>query len=241
MIPILPEPSALLIVSFIGLLILTIGGAALIAMRYAEGSLAPIGLFFGVWVLASGLLAASGLAGRWELRPPPALILFVFGFILAIALSQHPRSRLFARSVPLALLIGFQAFRFPLELILHRAYVEGMMPVQMSYTGRNFDIVTGILALIIGLWGIRRPIALGVAVIFNLIGLTLLFNIVGIAIVSTPVIQAFGPDHLNLWVAQLPFIWLPTVFVLIAFLGHLLLMGRLTAEVREKRETKTKS
>jgi hypothetical protein len=235
MIPTIPDPSLVLLLSFIGLLVVTIGAALAIVRRYVEGSLVLVGAVIGAWMIVSGAVAVSGLASQWDMRPPPALILFVLGFIGTVAISQHPRSRAFARQVPVAVLIGFQAFRFPLELILHRAWVEGLMPIQMSYAGQNYDIATGLLAIALGLWGIARPLSRWITIFFNLVGLTLLFNIVGIAIASTPVIQAFGPDHLNVWVAEWPFIWLPTVFVLFALLGHLLLMGRVTAEAREAR------
>jgi hypothetical protein len=36
---------------------------------------------------------------------------------------------LLVRGVPLWALVGFQIFRLPLELLMHRAYVEGLLPV----------------------------------------------------------------------------------------------------------------
>jgi len=62
-------------------------------------------------------------------------------FVAGILLARSSIGDRFARGLPLTYLVGFQVFRFPLELAMHRAYVEGVMPVQMSYSGRNFDIV----------------------------------------------------------------------------------------------------
>ena len=63
--------------------------------------------------------------------------------------------------------------------------------------------------------------------IWNVIGLGLLINIVSIAIMSFPgPMRRFdGPP--NTWVATLPFVWLPTMMVMAALLGHLLLARRL--------------
>ena len=55
--------------------------------------------------------------------------------------------RRFADKLPLVALIGFQAFRLPLELVMHRAAAAGIMPNVMMFTGYNFDIVTGATAL----------------------------------------------------------------------------------------------
>jgi hypothetical protein len=58
---------------------------------------------------------------------------------------------------------------------------------------------------------------------WNIMGLALLVNIVVVAILSTPRFAAFGPDRLNTFVTYPPFVWLPTVLVLAALAGHLII------------------
>jgi hypothetical protein len=102
------------------------------------------------------------------------------------------------------------------------------MPEQMSYSGRNFDIVTGGTAIVVaglvaaGLAGRRLVMA------WNILGLLLLVNIVVVAILSTPRFAAFGPDRLNTFVTYPPFVWLPTVLVLAALAGHLIIFRALS-------------
>jgi len=68
---------------------------------------------------------------------------------------------------------------------------------------------------------------------FDVIGFALLVNIVAVAIASLPTVHAFGeaPERLNTWVAFAPFVWLPTVLVPGALLGHVLLTRRLRANL----------
>jgi hypothetical protein len=40
-------------------------------------------------------------------------------------------------------------------------------------------------------------------------------------------IQAFGPDNLNTWVAELPFVYLPAVMVVSAVVGHVVILRKL--------------
>ena len=96
------------------------------------------------------------------------------------------------------------------------------MPPQMTYTGRNFDIVTGATAIAVAalVWAGRGGRRLVVA--WNLLGLALLLNVMIIALMSTPRFARFGPDRLNTWVAFPPFVWLPAVMVLAALAGHLI-------------------
>ena len=124
--------------------------------------------------------------------------------------------------IELWFLVGFQVFRFPLELLMHLAYVEGVMPVQMSYSGGNYDIVSGITAGVLGLWLARRPLQRWVVMSWNILGFVLLANIVTIAIVSTPVFGWFGRERLNTFVTYPPFVWLPAILVTAALMGHIL-------------------
>ena len=65
--------------------------------------------------------------------------------------------------------------------------------------------------------------------VWNVIGTVLLANILAIAIASMPMFHLFGVDRLNVWVAELPFVWLPSVLVLTALAGHLLIFRKLRA------------
>jgi hypothetical protein len=60
---------------------------------------------------------------------------------------SEPHSQRSLSSTPL---VGFQAFPLPLELLMHQAALEGTTPPQMTYTGSNFDIVSGATAPWVG-------------------------------------------------------------------------------------------
>jgi len=180
-----------------------------------------------LWVALVSLAALSGAFNPAQ-RPPVFFVLLLIS-ILAIGVllaKSETRSRL-ARGLPLAVLVGFQAFRLPLELAMHRAYSEGLMPVQMSYAGRNFDIVTGITALALGIALAVSRVPHWVVRLWNVLGLVLLANIVGVAMLSTPVFALFGPDRLNVFVMRMPYVLLPAVMVLAAWTGHLVVFRAL--------------
>jgi hypothetical protein len=181
-----------------------------------------VGVAVLVWLLLTALLAASGVLRRFDLTPPPFAGLALAVTIIGIVVSLSPLGTLLVRGLPLWVLVGSQVFRFPLELVMHRAYLEGVMPVQMSYSGRNFDIVTGITAGVLGLWLARRPAPRWVVASWNLLGFVLLVNVVAVAIVSTPAFGWFGPERFSTFVTYFPFVWLPAVLVLAALMGHIL-------------------
>ena len=175
------------------------------------------------WLAVTWALGASGWLARFDLRPPPFLLLPAIGFPLAVALTWSRFGTRVVSGLPMAALVGLQSFRFPLELLMHRAYVEGVMPVQMSYSGRNFDILAGLTAIPVA-WALHRGIGgRRLALIWNILGAVLLVNIIAVAAAATPLIAAFGPDSLNTFVAYPPFVWLPAVLVLTAVTGHLMI------------------
>lgn len=215
---------------YAGLFRLASYGEANVGWRW-NGALAGVTLWLGI----SGLLGASGIIAEFDRRPPPMLLIGVF-LLGGIVLALSPVGKQIALRVSLPLLVGIQAFRFPLELLMHQAAKEEVMPPQMSFVGWNFDILSGIGALVVAVllaagkmprWGVW---------IWNVVGFALLLGIMGISISSTPMIAAFGddPQNLNTWVAWFPYFWLPTVLVPAALFGHITVTRRLLADGRSK-------
>jgi hypothetical protein len=181
----------------------------------------------GGWCALQAALAGSGLLARFDARPPPLALFLVAVFAGALALGASRFAAPLARGLPLAGLVGFQAFRLPLEWVMHEAARAGVMPSLLSFSGWNFDVVTGTLAL---------PVAALVAIgraprwlvpAWNAFGLAALAMIAAIAVGTAPFVQAFGPGQVNAWVAHLPFVFLPGVMVVAALFGHVLVIRQL--------------
>jgi hypothetical protein len=182
-----------------------------------------------LWMMGTFLAAAKGLL-RFDTRPPTMLLLVVVMFAISFWIGSSRFGKELS-SLPLVALIGFQAFRLPLELLMHRAYRDGIMPVQMTYTGRNFDIVTGAAAGLIALAMVFTRVPLRIMKTWNILGIMLLTNVLVIAMLSMPTpIRRFHNEPANTWVAQAPYVWLPTVFVLAAIAGHIVISRKLYSE-----------
>ena len=186
--------------------------------------------FLLLWLAVPAALAWSGWLSNFAARPPrfPLLLVPVFCATTWLAFSGYG-ARLI-EGVGIGWLIGFQAFRLPLEWLLHRLFHEGVVPVQMTYAGRNFDIVTGLLALLLLLWSKFGRLPRWAIWMFNLIGLALLINIVTVAMLSAPLpIRQFFNEPANTFIAYWPWVWLPAFLVQAAWFGHLLVFRRLKA------------
>ena len=184
-------------------------------------------LAVGAAMATQYVIASTGILRAWHLRPPPMMLLVGVMLAATIALARSRLGGALAERTSFALLVGAQAFRFPLELDMHHAASEGVMPMQMSYSGSNFDILTGISALALGVLLAAGKVSAAAIRVWNIAGFCLLLNIVVIAVASLPMFHAFGENRVNVWVTYPPFVWLPGVLVPAALLGHLLVWRKL--------------
>jgi hypothetical protein len=234
--------SSLLVWSFVALAVVIAG--VFVAAVYASGVRnglssqrarrdAMVAAFATVaWLAVTFALGASGRLS-FTSRPPTAGVVIAVAVVLALAVATSRLGFRLASGLPLAALVGAQAFRLPLELLLHRAYIDGLMPVQMSYSGLNFDILSGLSAIVVAVLLVRRPTSLGAARIWNVGGALLLVNILTVAVLSTPTpLRVFHNEPANEWVAHAPWVWLPSVFVVAAIIGHVIVFRRLRYEAR---------
>ena len=191
-----PEASGFLIAGFVSFaLVLAVG---LVWLGHVAGRRASLpaatnrrltmtlAILTAVWLTGTWMVAASGAIAQFDRRPPPIAVLFLAIAAVSVGLGFGPFGDRFLRGLPLWALVLTQAFRLPLELLMHEAAIEGVMPVQMSYSGRNFDILTGATAIPVACllaagYGGRR-----LAAAWNVLGTLLLANILGIAVMSTP-------------------------------------------------------
>jgi hypothetical protein len=173
-------------------------------------------------------LAMTGALAQFDSPPPLFLPITAASIALWVGIACS-RVGSALGSLPVAALIGFHAFRLPLELLMHTAASAGVMPAQMSFSGWNFDIVTGATAIVVAPLAAFGLVPRRLLLAWNALGSVLLAVIVVIAVASAPPLLAFGADaeHANTWVAYAPFIWLPTVLVAAAAAGHVVLWRRL--------------
>ena len=184
------------------------------------------------WMAITWQAAASGALRQWDAVPPPFALLVVTILLLGVRLGVGVLGRRIAATFPLWALVAVQGFRLPLELSMHQMYERGVMPVQMSYSGLNYDILTGSLAIVVAVLVFFGRAGHRLVRLWNVIGLLLLINVVTVAILATPNIRYFGDANLNTWVMYMPFVWLPAVMVLAALLGHLIVFQALRMPTR---------
>lgn len=175
-----------------------------------------------LWLALTGSLAGMGLLAFGAV-PPPVMVLVTVSTALTTWLGFSRFGTKLVERLPVTVLVGFQGFRVLVEIFLWLGYRDGFVPVQMTFEGRNFDIFSGLLALVVAGLAAQGRLRSSAILAWNLGGLLLLINIVMVAILSMPTpLRQFPNEPANLFVSTAPYVWLPTFLVQAAWLGHLL-------------------
>jgi hypothetical protein len=171
-----------------------------------------------VWIALSSGMVVSGFIE--ESPMPRVMIFFALSNAAAIALCFSSIGKALAISIPIWVLVLFQAFRLPLELVLHSWALQGTIPDAMTWTGYNFDIIAGIAALICAPLSKK---SLDVAWLANVIGFILLLNVARVATFSSPLPFAWKVDPPLQLALHFPYSLIVTVCVAGALAGHIIL------------------
>lgn len=184
--------------------------------------------FIILWFVSMYLIGEYKLIHDYSTFPAKAMSLMPVMFITLFFLLKTEHSNQLVEKYSVRLLIGIQAFRILPEIFLDLAYREGIVPIQMTYHGRNFDIVVAIVAIIIFFSKKYIPIndkKLGI--LFSIFGLFWLFNIIIVAVLSMPTPQRyFMNEPANTMISLSPYILLPMILVFTAMWGHFLLIKK---------------
>lgn len=176
-----------------------------------------------VWMIGVGVIAYLGFFRDFSTLPPKPVMAILIPVILLFLISFTKTGKWLLTLTPVYWLILFQSFRIVVEIILWLTYKKGLIPVQMTFEGRNYDVLIGLLAPVATWLMIKNPLRWKkISITYNLIGLVLLFNILFIAVLSMPTkFRYFMNEPANTIVAEFPYIYLPAVLVVLAAIMHI--------------------
>lgn len=180
-------------------------------------------LVLSLWLLFQMLLSLRGFYYTDTRSIPPRFALLIGPpLVLIFCLFATRGGRRFIDSLPLVPLTLLSIVRITVEITLYSLYLHKYVPELMTYTGRNFDLISGNAAPFIAYAIYNKLLSKKVILLWNIIGLGLLLNIVVNAVLSAPLaFQQFAFDQPNVALLYFPFVWLPSFIVPVVLFTHL--------------------
>ena len=200
---------------------------------YSNGKPTKLTLLIILWSILHSVLAYFGFYQITDSLPPrfglvliPSTLLIVFGLL--------PKQRKWAldhRDMQFSTFL--HTVRLPIEIVLYGLFTHQMIPELMTFEGRNFDILMGITAPIIGWIFLKKKINKKIVLGWNVMGLCLVLFILGNGILSAELpFQQFGFDQPNRAINYFPFVLLPATIVPIVVWTHLIDILKLRREIK---------
>jgi hypothetical protein len=180
---------------------------------------------FILWAAAISAASASGFTSRFDLFPANAMPVVVLPFITILLLLFSRSMKDLLKHISLKVLTQLQVFRVFVEIILWMLFLQNLLPIQMTFEGLNWDVLTGITALLAARFLLKSKSWL---IVWNILGLILLINIVAVALLSMPTpFRVFDNEPANVIVTQFPFLFLPAYLVPLAYTLHIMSLRKL--------------
>ncbi|MCY1039997.1 hypothetical protein OV208_01600 [Corallococcus sp. bb12-1] len=174
-----------------------------------------------LWLGATALLASTGVLSDWSALPPRWPLLPPSAILALLVLGQTPFAKTLLANTPRHWPIAAQSFRIGVEFIIFAWHQDGRAPTQITFEGRNFDILVGLTAPLVAWLVATNRVTPKFALRWNVLGLAVLANTIATVATSAP-----GPLHLD-WpgepftaIATWPAIWLPALLAPLAVFLH---------------------
>lgn len=183
-----------------------------------------LGSTLSLWLVVTGVLGYTAKLHDFSQRPPRITLLVGLAFVGVYFGSYFSSAAKLIETPGLAWLIGLQVFRVAVEVFLFLGHRVGFVPVQMTFEGRNWDVLTGLTALPMAWLVAKDKAPKWLIYAWNTMGLALLLNVMIVAVLSMPTpLRHFHNEPANTFVTYFPYVWLPTYLVQVAWLSHLLI------------------
>jgi hypothetical protein len=169
--------------SFSALIIITL---STIAYRFTDKDkktlLFPVILI--AWQLVVGSIGSTGFYENFTLPPNLVYTGIIPTFIILGLFFLSNTSKQLSLSIPKHIPILFQSFRIIVELLIFKVFLSGLVPIESTFQGYNYEFYFGFSALFIGYLSWRKFLNNKIILAWNVLGLFMLAFIVGIFITS---------------------------------------------------------
>src|SRR5438045_3298061 len=102
------------------------------------------------WLLVLGILSIRGFFSNFSQLPPRLSFALLVPLPLVLLFTRSRAGKQLLHQIQPQWLIYLQSFRILVEIAIWLLVRNGSLPVQMSFEGLNFELLTGLLASPLG-------------------------------------------------------------------------------------------
>ena len=181
------------------------------------------------WTIVQGIVASTEFYTKTDTVPPRFILALLPAIITIFLLFSLPKGRTFLDSLDSKNLTYLHTSRVFVELVLWWLFLSKFVPEDVTFEGKNIDMLAGLTAPFVAYYGIHKKLMGNKLILaWNITCLGLLLNVVITGVLSSPLpFQQFNFDQPNVGMLYFPYVFIPTVVVQLVFLSHLTEIRRL--------------
>jgi len=174
------------------------------------------------WLVLISYLSTRHIFDQFSLLPPRMGLVLFPPLIAVVFLANHRKVTRLLNVAPPHWFVFIQSFRIVIGILFYLLYLHHIIPVQMTFVGKNFDLFFGLLAPVMGILCLKRKIQPWLLTLWHFTGITLLSIVVITAVLSAPFpFKLFQSQETNTMIAYFPFVLMPAFVVPFGILLHL--------------------
>lgn len=178
------------------------------------------GLF--LWGIYLCVLSYSGILKNFDIPPKLPLFIIIPAFTIIILLLIKNKRNKIINPIPPHIPILFESFRIPVELLLHGTFLAGLIPIQTTFSGYNFEIYFAASAIVMSFLVYKRVIYKPIILLWNIVGLVFLGIILSIFVTTAFFPSVWGENEslVSSDFGTLPYLIVPAFYVPLAIFMH---------------------
>ena len=185
-------------------------------------------VFLVLWGGVFGALGYIGFFTNISAMPPRFVFMMGPAVVLILLMFVTKKGKTLTDRLDLKALTGVHLVRLPVEIILMILAIGKAVPTEVTFEGRNFDIIMGLTALPVSWLIFKRNKSKKLLLAWNILGILLLMNVVIHGVLSLPYpFQQISFEQPNLAMLYGPYNLLPGLIVPVVMFSHLAAIRKL--------------
>ena len=179
-------------------------------------------LVFALWLIVQYIISETGFYHNLSLPPRIPLFMILPLFLFTLFFLKKNKKSPIIQAIPVYIPIAYQSFRAIIEPLFYFTFLQGILPVQVTFEGANYDVLLGISAIFIGLYAFRKNASKKFLIVWNYIGIAVVAFAAFTFITSFYFPSIWGGENseISQEFNQFPFILLPLFFMPSAIFMH---------------------
>jgi fatty acid desaturase len=181
-------------------------------------------IILALWLIIQYLITKTGFYSNLSVSPRiPIFMITPLLFFTFIFLVKN-RNNYIVDVIPIHIPIAYQSFRVVIEVLFYFTYIKGILPVQVTFEGINYDVLFGMSAILMGIYAYQKNASKKVLIAWNIIGICVVVFAAFTFITSFyfPSIWGESNSRISPDFVHFPFLLLPAFFMPSAIFMHVL-------------------